>query len=100
MLTRSMAEGTVRLSMRSFTRVLLSGTSLFIIGHLGPARAACMFAATAGDDTFVGDSGTSPGGLTDLGGNNCLLLPDGGNGTLDGDVAFGDGTDRVEVHSG
>ena len=86
--------------VRALTRVLLSGTSLLVISHLDPAWAACTFAPTAGDDSFVCDSGTSLGGLTDLGGNNLLLLPSGGSGTLDGDVVFGAGEDRVDVHSG
>jgi autotransporter family porin len=71
-----------------------------ILLQAGPAFSACTFAAPAGDDTYVCDSGASPGGLSDLGGNNTLLLPENGTGTLNGSVAFGGGADRVEVHGG
>jgi hypothetical protein len=47
-----------------------------------------VFVPGIGDDTFVCDSGTSPGGLTDLNGSNTLLLPDGGAGSIDGNVAL------------
>ncbi|WP_422718063.1 autotransporter outer membrane beta-barrel domain-containing protein [Falsochrobactrum tianjinense] len=64
------------------------------------ALAACSFTPTPGNDTYICDSGTSVGGLTDTNGNNTLLLPSGGNGTVNGNVTFGAGTDRIEVHSG
>jgi outer membrane autotransporter protein len=64
------------------------------------AIAACVFTPTPGDDTFMCDSGTSAGGLSDTAGNNSLLLPDGGTGTVAGSVSFGAGADRIEVHSG
>ena len=38
------------------------------------AHAACTFSPTAGDDSFVCDSGTAPS-LIDLSGNNALVLP-------------------------
>ncbi len=82
----------------------LSSTALISLGAVllqsTPAAAACLFSPTLGDDTFICDSGTSPGGLTDLNGNNMLLLPTGGTGSLNGNVTFGSGVDRVEVHSG
>ncbi|RRY11656.1 autotransporter family protein [Brucella anthropi] len=82
----------------------LSSTALISLGTVllqsTPGMAACSFSPTLGDDTFICDSGTSSGGLTDLNGNNTLLLPTGGTGTVSGDVAFGSGVDRVEVHSG
>ena len=40
------------------------------------------------------------GDLNDGGGNNTLIFPSGGAGTIDGNVIFGLGLDRVEVHSG
>ncbi len=84
--------------------LLLSTTALFTVGVVllqsGNAHAACSFSPTAGDDVFICDSGTSVGGLTDTSGNNTLLLPKSGSGTVDGDVTFGAGTDRIEVHSG
>ncbi|URQ75393.1 MAG: autotransporter outer membrane beta-barrel domain-containing protein [Candidatus Ochrobactrum gambitense] len=83
---------------------LLSTTALFTVGvvllHTGSAQAACSFSPTAGDDVFICDSGASAGGLTDTTGNNTLLLPEGGTGTVNGNVTFGAGTDRIEVHSG
>lgn len=82
----------------------LSSTALISLGAVllqsTPAAAACLFSPTLGDDTFICDSGTSPGGLIDLNGNNTLLLPNGGTGTLNGNITFGSGVDRVEVHSG
>ena len=55
---------------------------------------------TAGDDVFVCDSGASVGGLTDALGNNTLSLPDGGTGTVSGNVVFGGGTDTIDMRSG
>lgn len=84
--------------------LFFSSTALFSLGSaiLQPdtAMAACSFSPTIGDDTFVCDSGISAGGLTDTNGNNTLLLPSGGTGTINGNVTFGAGTDRIEVHSG
>ncbi|MDX3925275.1 MAG: autotransporter outer membrane beta-barrel domain-containing protein [Shinella sp.] len=64
-----------------------------------PAFAACVFTPTAGDDAHVCDSGTSPS-LTDTGGNNSLQLPEGGTGTISGNVVFGPGADSIEINSG
>jgi len=84
--------------------LFFSSTALFSLGAaiLQPdtAMAACSFSPTIGDDTFICDSGISAGGLTDTNGNNTLLLPSGGSGTVNGNVTFGAGTDRIEVHSG
>ncbi len=63
------------------------------------AYAACILAPTAANDTYVCDSGTATG-LTDLQGNNSLTLPAGGTGSITGTVAFGPGTDLVQVDSG
>ncbi|SFU07548.1 outer membrane autotransporter barrel domain-containing protein [Mesorhizobium sp. YR577] len=80
---------------------LLASTSIGIAFlQAAPAMAACTFVPTAGNDTFVCDSGISAGGLTDLLGNNTLQFPDAGTGTLNGNVSFGDGTDRIEMNSG
>jgi outer membrane autotransporter protein len=54
---------------------------------------------TAGDDTFICDSGTAAG-LTDTQGNNSLQLPAGGTGTIEGAVTFGPGADRIDIQSG
>ena len=82
----------------------LSSTAIITISSFilkaDPALAACSFSPTLGDDTYICDSGTSATGLTDINGNNTLLLPAGGTGTVNGNVTFGAGTDRIEVHSG
>ena len=65
-----------------------------------PAAAACVFVPTVGDDLFICDSGASVGGLTDLGGNNTLSLPDAGTGTVSGNVVFGAGRDTIDMRSG
>ncbi|TCV69938.1 autotransporter outer membrane beta-barrel domain-containing protein [Pseudomonas fluorescens] len=62
------------------------------------AMAACTLAPTAGDDTYVCDSGTSPG-LTDLSGNNRLTMPTNGSGVISGDVTFGTGVDTIEINA-
>ncbi|WGO91074.1 autotransporter outer membrane beta-barrel domain-containing protein [Pseudomonas viciae] len=62
------------------------------------ALAACTLTPTAGNDTYVCDSGTSPG-LTDLSGNNRLTMPANGGGVIQGDVTFGAGVDRIEINA-
>ena len=62
------------------------------------AMAACTLTPTAGDDTYVCDSGTSPG-LTDLSGNNILTMPANGSGVISGDVTFGTGVDRIVINA-
>lgn len=59
--------------------------------------AACVLSPTAGDDTYVCDSGTSATGLTDLSGNNGLTVS--GNGLIQGDVVFDAGNDRIEINA-
>ncbi|NTF89377.1 autotransporter outer membrane beta-barrel domain-containing protein [Agrobacterium rhizogenes] len=83
--------------------ILLSGTTLTfgtVIFFSSSVNAACTFAAPTGDDTYVCDSGISIGGLADSGGNNSLLMPQGGTGTINGNVSFGAGSDIIELHSG
>ena len=87
--------------MRPTWRVFLAAVPL-----LGPlpllpatAQAACVFGTPTGNDAYVCDSGSAPA-LTDLGGNNSLVLPAGGTGTIVGNVTLGPGTDRVEIASG
>ena len=65
---------------------------------LQQAQAACNITPTAGNDTYVCDSG-SAGALNDASGNNSLTLPAGGTGTI-ASVTFGPGTDRVRIDSG
>ncbi|MGI6851191.1 autotransporter outer membrane beta-barrel domain-containing protein [Mesorhizobium sp. 1B3] len=65
-----------------------------------PASATCTFAPGPGDSSYVCDSGVSAGGLTDMDGNNTLTFPAAGSGTLNGNVVFGAGRDRIEMQSG
>ncbi|WP_314386206.1 autotransporter outer membrane beta-barrel domain-containing protein [Pseudomonas brenneri] len=77
--------------------------AVFVVGILSlqtPAQAACVFAPSAGDDSYTCDSDTSAAGLVDLSGNNTLTLPAGGSGTVNGDVVFGAGDDGVAINSG
>lgn len=73
-------------------------TSLFISWPL-VSQAACSLSPTAGNDSFVCDSGSS-GPLTDLSGNNSLTFPSNGTGSINGNVSFGAGADRVVMDSG
>jgi autotransporter family porin len=66
---------------------------------IAPSFAACSLIPTAGNDTYICDSGTG-GPLNDPGGNNSLTLPTGGTGTITGPVTFGGGVDTVIIHSG
>ncbi|WP_062378698.1 autotransporter family protein [Pseudomonas abietaniphila] len=63
------------------------------------SHAACSLTASVGNDSYVCDSGTSPG-LVDLLGNNTLTLPVGGTGTITGNVQFGTATNRLEMDAG
>lgn len=98
--TRLVQSRKSRLSNVSRLALLASGTAILFAAQSGPSLAACTFVPTPGDDAFVCDSGTSPGGLTDLSGNNTLTLPAGGTGTVNGNVNFGNGADSIEMHSG
>jgi outer membrane autotransporter protein len=63
------------------------------------SHADCTLVPTAGDDSFTCSSGTGSG-LSDTGGNNSLTFPQGGTGTLNGNVTFGAGNDLVHLSSG
>ncbi|VXB11613.1 exported hypothetical protein [Brevundimonas sp. G8] len=81
---------------------MLCGTALAagVIVVSTSANAQCAFPPAVGNDIYTCTSATSTGGLSDLVGDNSLLLPVGGSGTLNGSVVFGDGADRVEINSG
>ncbi|RYD44061.1 MAG: autotransporter outer membrane beta-barrel domain-containing protein, partial [Sphingomonadales bacterium] len=79
---------------------LLSSVAALALGQASPALAQCVFTPTAGNDTHVCSSGTSPAGLDDPGGNNQLTLSAGGTGIIAGNVTFGGGTDAVVMDSG
>ncbi|MDU9403917.1 autotransporter outer membrane beta-barrel domain-containing protein [Pseudomonas sp. zfem004] len=66
---------------------------------LAQAHAACSFSPGPGNDSHVCDSG-SAASLLDTGGNNSLLLPAGGSGTISGNVTFGAGQDAIDIASG
>jgi outer membrane autotransporter protein len=78
----------------------LSSVAFLALGQAAPARAQCVFTPTAGNDSHICSSGTSPGGLTDTGGNNQLTLPAAGTGTVAGNIVFGGGADAIEIASG
>jgi len=83
---------------RGYTR-LFNALWVSALFHLNAphAMAACTLTPTAGDDTYVCDSGTSAG-LTDLSGNNTLTMPANGSGTIQGDVIFGAGADHMGIN--
>ncbi|MGB3123406.1 MAG: autotransporter outer membrane beta-barrel domain-containing protein, partial [Pseudomonas sp.] len=89
------------LKERSVGYQAVLAASILTLHYLQPptAQAACALTPGPGDDTFVCDSGSSPG-LTDLLGNNRLTLPAGGTGTINGNVTFGAGVDAVQIDSG
>ena len=63
---------------------------------LNNAQAACSFTPTAGNDSFVCDSGSAPS-LVDLQGDNSLTLPASSTASITGPVTFG--ASAVPVHS-
>ncbi|WP_349969285.1 autotransporter outer membrane beta-barrel domain-containing protein [Pseudomonas caspiana] len=62
-------------------------------------QAACDLNSTIGSDIQTCDSGSS-GPLTNPGGDNTLVFPVGGTGSIIGNVSFGAGEDRIEMNSG
>lgn len=92
-----------RISGRFPARNILSGSALLsgaIVLLPAHSQAGCSFPAPVGDDVYVCDSGTLAGDLDDVTGNNQLLFPEGGSGTIDGNVAFGTGNDAIQMQSG
>lgn len=74
--------------------------SLPLLGLLTmTAHAACTFTPTSGNDQHVCDSGNAPS-LTDLAGDNSLVLPAGGSGSITSNVTFGAGADLIDIASG
>lgn len=63
------------------------------------SQSACNLVSTLGGDTQTCDSGSS-GPLTNPGGNNVLIFPAGGTGSIVGSVTFGSGNDRIDMNSG
>lgn len=63
------------------------------------AQADCTLLPGPGDDNFVCSSASAPS-LTDTSGDNSLLFPAGGNGSIIGNVTFGAGRDRLDMASG
>lgn len=64
------------------------------------AHADCVLSPGAGGNSYVCDSGTSAVGLTDLVGDNTLILPVGGTGIINGSIVTGDGADMISLNSG
>jgi autotransporter family porin len=92
------ASGPMRISWIGGGLLLpFSSLTLLFSGHT--AEAACVLVAGIGNDTYVCDSGISPG-LTDTSGDNTLTLPLGGTGQINGNVTFGNGADGIEIGSG
>ncbi|MEO5758811.1 MAG: autotransporter outer membrane beta-barrel domain-containing protein [Mesorhizobium sp.] len=79
--------------------VLLATTSLTLLFNSG-SFAACLLVPSAGNDTYICDSGNSGGSLNDLGGDNTLTFPASGTGQVSGSVTFGIGSDRIDMQSG
>ncbi|MBX8498711.1 autotransporter family protein [Pseudomonas lijiangensis] len=63
------------------------------------AHGACDLVSTIGSDVQICDSGSS-GPLTNPGGNNTLVFPAGGTGSIIGSVTYGAGRDRIDMNSG
>ncbi|MBZ9812064.1 MULTISPECIES: autotransporter outer membrane beta-barrel domain-containing protein [unclassified Mesorhizobium] len=78
---------------------VLAAASLALLPN-SAAFAACLLVPTAGNDTFICDSGDSGGSLNDLNGDNRLTFPAGGTGQVSGNVTFGVGSDRIDMQSG
>ncbi|RON09711.1 autotransporter outer membrane beta-barrel domain-containing protein [Pseudomonas brassicacearum] len=87
-----------RISRLKFPAIYATSLSLLILWPLS-SNAACNLVATAGNDTLTCDSGSS-GPFTDLRGNNNLTFPANGTGTINGNVTFGAGADKVLMNSG
>ena len=64
------------------------------------AAADCTSVTTPATTQYTCSSGTSGFGLTDLIGNNTLVFPASGTGTINGPVRFGPGNDLILMDSG
>lgn len=84
--------------IKTLPRALALPTSLLMLASPS-AQAACNLAPGPGDTSFTCDSASS-GSLTDTSGNNTLTFPANGTGTINGNVTFGAGADRVLMNSG
>lgn len=89
-----------RLPRPAYSPPRITAAILLAFGYTAPAMADCNLVPTAADDNHLCDSGTAPAGLNDPGGNNRLILPTGGTGTITGNVTFGAGVDRIQIGSG
>ncbi len=78
-------------------RLAVLPVAVFVLWN--QARAACDLATTITQPVQTCDSGIS-GPLTKSAGDNTLIFPAGGTGSVVGDVTFGPGNDRVEMYSG
>lgn len=79
--------------------LMITLTALPLLAFSPSGRAACSFSPSTGDDAFTCDSDTAPS-LSDTDGNNNLVFPAGGTGAITGNVAFGGGSDNLEMASG
>ncbi|MBX8496649.1 autotransporter outer membrane beta-barrel domain-containing protein [Pseudomonas cichorii] len=85
-----------RLLLRYTARILPLAVLSFISPH---AHGACDLATTIGNAIQVCDSGSS-GPLNKPAGNNTLIFPAGGTGSIIGSVTYGSGSDSIEMNSG
>jgi len=83
-------------------RTLLLSTVSALAGLTGLSQvnAQCVLVPTGADDTLTCSSGTHVGDFDNPDGNNTLIFPESGTGTVDGNVTTGGGTDTIEMHSG
>jgi outer membrane autotransporter protein len=85
-----------RASVRNI--LYLSSVSMLLLPAT-ETKAACTLTPGPGNDSYVCDSGTSPG-FTDLLGNNTLTFPVSGTGTIVGNIVLGGGINRLAMDSG
>ncbi|SDG89768.1 autotransporter outer membrane beta-barrel domain-containing protein [Pseudomonas abietaniphila] len=85
-----------RASVRNI--LYLSSVSMLLLPAT-ETKAACTLTPGPGNDSYICDSGTSPG-FTDLLGNNTLTFPVSGTGTIVGNILLGGGINRLAMDSG
>ncbi|MFY1666631.1 autotransporter outer membrane beta-barrel domain-containing protein [Pseudomonas sp. Pseu.R1] len=83
----------------SVSNILCSSCVFMSLLPVTEIKAACTLIAGAGNDSYVCDSGSSPG-LTDLLGNNTLTFPAGGTGVVTGNIVMGAGSNQLLMNSG